>query len=84
VKRYGTEMVEREVIAEVTCDGCGWTSRYASGFITVVICVHEDEEGGARDEFDYCDDCLVERAPALMAAGSTAPLVNGDSERAAP
>jgi len=77
MKRYENEsvMVEREVLAEAVCDRCGWSTRYASQLITVVISVHEGEEGGAVDEYDYCDDCLVELAPVLAAAGSKADVV---------
>jgi hypothetical protein len=80
VKRFESEsvMVAREVLAEATCDRCGWSTRYASELITVVISVHEGEEGGAVDECDYCDDCIVELAPVLVAAGSKAEMVTGE------
>lgn len=67
--------VRRETHVGTRCDGCGKVARYSPEFITVVISVHEGEEGGARDEYDYCDDCLVARAPLLAAAGSRADLV---------
>ncbi len=83
MKRFERESVtvERDVLAEAVCDRCGWSTRYPSELITVVISVHEGEEGGAVDEYDYCDDCLVELAPALVAAGSKADVVT--RERAA-
>lgn len=75
VKRYETRTVEQQQYAGAVCDGCGSTDHYLA---EVVISVNEGEEGGRRDEYDYCDDCLLERAPALVAAGSRAPLVTGE------
>lgn len=69
----------RVVVSEV-CDGCGIEADPGYELVAVVISVHEGEEGGRRDEYDYCDDCLVARAPALVAAGSRAPLVTGNDE----
>lgn len=67
--------VREQALVEASCDGCGWSTRYPSQLISVVIEVHEGEEGGSRDEYEYCDDCLVARAAALVAAGSRAELV---------
>lgn len=80
MKRYETRAVPRRCLAEETCDGCGVPSEpHAMGRLTsVAIEVDPGEEGGRRDEYDYCDDCLVARAEALTAAGSRAPLVTGD------
>lgn len=80
MKRYAMESVtvEREVLAEAVCDRCGWSTRCASELITVIISVHEGEEGGGVDEYDYCDDCLVELAPVLVAAGSKADMVTAE------
>jgi hypothetical protein len=77
VKTFRRESVtvEREIETGYQCDGCGATGLRGYDVIRVVIEVHEGEEGGGRDEYDYCDDCLVARAPLLAAAGSRAPLV---------
>lgn len=75
MKRYETRTVEQRHYVGETCDGCGNTGPY---LVEVVISVNEGEEGGRRDEYDFCDDCLVERAPALVAAGSRAPIVTGE------
>lgn len=77
MKHYETKTVERETLADVVCDGCGARQRFGLLFVEVVISVHDGEEGGGRDEYDFCDDCLVERAPALVGAGSRAPLITG-------
>jgi hypothetical protein len=79
MKRYATRMVIRavQVPETVICDGCGIPDNLAGGLHEVVLSVSEGEEGGRRDELDLCDPCLVERAPALIAAGSRAPLVTG-------
>lgn len=75
MKRYETRTVEQQVYVGEVCDGCGATD--PMGLFEVVISVNEGEEGGSRDEYDYCDDCLVAGAPALVAAGSRAPIVTG-------
>lgn len=75
MKRYETRTVGLEQYAGATCDGCGTNDPY---LVEVVISVHQGEEGGRVDEYDYCDDCLIERAPLLAAAGSRAPLVTGE------
>lgn len=75
MKGYETRTANQEHCVSTVCDGCGVVVYYS---VTVVISVNEDEEGGQRDEYDFCDDCLLERADALVAAGSRAPLVNGE------
>lgn len=75
MKRYETRTVKQEHYAGTTCDGCGRDEIYP---VEVVISVHDGEEGGRRDEYDFCDDCLVARADTLKAAGSRAPLVTGE------
>lgn len=42
----------------------------------VLRAVLSEEQGGV-DELDYCEICILERAPALVAAGSTAEYVAG-------
>lgn len=69
-------VVPQQVEVGRTCDGCG-VSGDVEDLAVVVIAVNEGEEGGGRDELDLCDPCLVGRAPALVAAGSTAVLVTG-------
>ena len=59
-----------------TCDGCGAVDHYLT---LVVIEVGDGEEMGGRDEYEWCNDCLIDRAPALVAAGSTADLVTGET-----
>lgn len=81
MKRYETRTVEHRAYVGATCSGCGSASPY---LVEVVISVHEGEEGGRRDEYDFCDDCLIERAPALVAAGSRAPVVTGQDEPVEP
>lgn len=78
MKRYETRPTPMRRLAGTVCDGCGLEQGFGPSFAEVIISVHEGEEGGGRDEYDYCDDCLVQRAPALVAAGSRAPLVTGD------
>jgi hypothetical protein len=75
VRRYEVRdvTVQREVLVEESCDGCGATA----GLIPVAIEVNDGEEFGRRDEYDYCDDCLMARADLLIAAGSRAELVTG-------
>lgn len=81
MKRYETVRVEQRQQTAIVCDGCGVAGDYLL-MTEAVIAVGEGEEGGRRDEFDYCDDCLVNRASALAAAGSKAPLVTGVWETA--
>lgn len=72
------QMVRREVLVAEECDGCGVAAADAEfGLFPVAIEVNLGEEGGSRDEYDYCNDCLVERADRLIAAGSRAPFVTG-------
>ncbi|GGN39568.1 hypothetical protein FHR83_006690 [Actinoplanes campanulatus] len=77
MKRYKTFTYEREEPCGATCDGCGLDGDYLS-LVEVIISVNESEEGGRRDEYDYCNDCLVAQAPKLVAAGSRSPIVTGD------
>ena len=77
MKRYETTTIQRSELTGYVCDGCG-TENDGYDMVQVIIAVHEGEEGGRRDEYDYCDDCLVERAPLFVAAGSKAPLVTGE------
>jgi len=58
-----------------TCDGCGSDEREVGTLIPVAMEVNLGEEFGCRDEYDYCDDCFIARAPALHAAGSRSSLV---------
>lgn len=67
--------IEREICTGWGCDGCGKPDPRGYDTVTVVIEVGVGEEGGGRDEYDYCNDCLVEHAPLLAAAGSRARLV---------
>ncbi len=59
---------------EPTCTDCGVVDYYLT---LIVIEVNDGEEMGGRDEFEVCNDCLLARASALVAAGSTAELVTG-------
>jgi hypothetical protein len=81
VRRYETQQVTitREVEVEATCNGCGVTEDEAEfGYLfPVAIEVNVGEEQGRRDEYDYCNDCLIGRADALLAAGSRSELVGG-------
>lgn len=81
MKRYERRpvTVERDVVVEVVCDGCGQLADDTpmGRLVEVVIAIDEGEEGGHRTELDLCDGCLVERAPAFVAAGALAPLVTG-------
>lgn len=70
-------VVERKELVEERCDDCGFSVVDVGPLVEVVIDVHLGEEGGGRDEAHYCDDCLVKRAPVLVAAGSRAELVTG-------
>lgn len=81
MRTYRTEevTVQREIPDGWTCDGCGQHHDEDDyGPVDVTIVVNEGEEGGGRDEYEYCDACLIKKAPALKAAGSRAFLVTGD------
>lgn len=75
MRRYETREVtrQREEFLGAFCDGCGGRDDYY--LIAVAIEVNHGEEGGSRDEYDYCDACLLNRTPALVAAGSRSRLV---------
>lgn len=68
---------QRTVDDGYQCDGCGMRDPHGYDTVTVTISIHEGEEGGGVDEYHYCDDCLVQRAEAFVAAGSRAPIVAG-------
>lgn len=71
--------VYREVEVEARCDGCGALERDAGlGLTPVAIEVNLGNCFGRRDEYDYCNDCLIERASLLVAAGSKSDLLRGD------
>jgi hypothetical protein len=81
MRRYEFQEVTRpaRVLVSVTCNGCGADGGpEGEELLEVTIAVNEGEEGGRRDELDYCNDCLVARAPALVAAGSRALIVTGE------
>ncbi len=69
-----------QVEVAALCDGCGVTEDDAEfGWLCpIAIEVNVGEEQGRRDEYDYCNGCLIERGPALLAAGSRSELVGGD------
>lgn len=75
MKKYETQLHPFERYVGSVCDGCGSEE---PNLVEVVISVNEGEEGGRRDEYDYCDRCIMERADALMSAGSTAPYLTGE------
>jgi hypothetical protein len=88
VKRYEVQevTVRREVLVEHCCDGCGIAvddTEFGSFFL-VEIGVNVGEEWGRLDEYEYCDPCLAERAPALRAAGSRSELVGGTAPEEVP
>lgn len=74
------ETVVRNRVVGATCDGCGRSEGPSAmeRLIEVVISINEGEEGGHVTSLDYCDDCLVARADAFVAAGARAPLVTGE------
>lgn len=81
MRRYETRKVsvDRETLVEHTYDGCGIPADEAWPSLTpVAIEVNEGGEFGRRDEYDYCNECLIERSPTLLAAGSRSELVGGD------
>jgi hypothetical protein len=64
-------------VVALKCDSCGISSA-DEHIIQIVISVDEDEEGGSRDEFEYCFECFVGGVKDnLLKAGSTAPVVTG-------
>lgn len=69
--------VQREVELSRECNGCGADEADTDGLVEVVITVNEGEEMGGGDVLDYCDACLMLRASAIVAAGSTAEYVTG-------
>lgn len=75
MRHYKVRTQSIEYLDRTTCDGCGAADPY---LMVVAIEVHLGEEGGRRDEYDYCDHCLLERADALVAAGSRSELVTGE------
>lgn len=83
MKRYETQQRAIEVLAATSCDGCGLEPGWTGDLVSVVISVNAGEEGGSVDEYDYCDDCLVARAPLLVAAGSCADLVSSEPDESA-
>jgi len=82
MRRYEVrdEIVRHEVEAEAVCDDCGVAESDTEfgRLIPVAIEVNLDEEGGHRDEYDYCDRCLLARSALLAAAGSRAFIVTGE------
>lgn len=74
MKIYEMRTTQLKTYVGAKCDGCGSDGPH---LIEVVISVNEGEEGGACDVYDYCDDCFDDRIPALVAAGSRAPIVTG-------
>lgn len=76
------QVVRHLVLVDYRCDGCGVADDETDGLIPVAIEVNLGEEGGRRDEFDFCDPCLRRKAAVLVAAGSRAPLVTGEDEPA--
>lgn len=76
MKRYEIEQTPLRMYVGTDCDGCGETDLAYP--IEVIISVHEGEEGGNLDIYDYCDACLTAWAPLLKAAGSRAPIVTGE------
>jgi hypothetical protein len=81
MRRYEAreQTVVREVEVEARCDGCGIAEAETEWrrLMPVAIEVDPGEEFGRRDEYDYCDPCLIERADVLKAAGSRSELVGG-------
>jgi len=79
MRRYERKQVTvwQEVEVAYSCDRCGVSEADAEmGWLCpVVIEVNEGEEGGSRDEYDYCNSCLIELADVLRAAGSRSALV---------
>jgi len=82
MRRYERQevTVERDVEVAAACDGCGIAEGVGAmgRLLPVVISIDDGEEGRHVDHLDYCDNCLVQRAPAFVIAGSRAPLVTGE------
>ena len=80
--RYATVTKEVVQFDGWTCNGCQQDFPAWASLIEVRLEVHVGEEGGAADEFHYCDECFnePERIAALARAGSTAPIVVGYPE----
>jgi hypothetical protein len=82
VRRYEDRQVTitQEVEVEATCDRCGVPEADAElgSLIAVAIEVNYGEEFGCRDEYDYCNPCLIAIADVLVAAGSRSELVGGN------
>jgi hypothetical protein len=82
VRRYEDRQVTvtRTVEVGAICDRCGVAEAAAEfgSLIAVAIEVNYGEEFGRRDEYDYCNPCLVTVADTLVAAGSRSELVGAD------
>lgn len=78
-RRYERQQVTLPMQVEVAavCDGCGVAEAEADfgRLIPVAIEVDLGEEGGSRDQYDYCNRCLIAIADVLVAAGSRSGLV---------
>jgi hypothetical protein len=74
--------VFQEQVVEYKCDRCGVSEEDSEGgwLFPVAIEVNMDEEFGSRDEYDYCNPCLIALADVLVAAGSRSELVTGGTE----
>lgn len=84
MRRLERQEVTQYVIVEVEakCDRCGLAeadSEYGRLF-PVAIEVNHGEEFGSRDEYDYCNPCLIAIADVLVAAGARSDLVTGGLE----
>lgn len=80
MRRYLTKevTVHREVEVEAKCDGCGVAEADTElGLIPVAIEIDYGNCFGRRDELDFCNDCLIEKSPLFVAAGSKCSLVTG-------
>jgi hypothetical protein len=73
-------LISRDVEIRYECDGCGIPAKDTEfGSLTeVAIEVNYGEEFGTRDTYDYCEDCLLERAAIFLAAGSRSEIVGGE------
>lgn len=82
MKRFERKTVEvsQDVLVAATCDRCGISQEVAEYglLIPVAIEVNYGEEFGRRDEYDYCNPCLVTIADRFVAAGSRSALVTGE------
>jgi hypothetical protein len=81
IERRPTTVFMEEVV-EYTCDRCGVSEQDSDdGWLCpVAIEVNLGEEFGSRDEYDYCNPCLIAIADTLVAAGSRSDLVTGGLE----